>query len=101
MRESTSSAADVLNAVQELIEASDAWWQERRAAGQEPINVGIAVTCGPIVFGIIGDEQRLEYTLLGACVNVAATIEKHTKEENVRSLATPNSVPFLAANLKA
>ena len=92
MRESSSYAADVLNAVKELIETSDAWWAERQAAGQEPINVGIAVSCGPIVFGIIGDEQRLEYTILGDCVNVAAKIEKHTKEENVRSLATANVI---------
>ena len=92
VRESSSYAADVLNAVKELIETSDAWWAERQAAVQEPINVGIAVSCGPIVFGIIGDEQRLEYTILGDCVNVAAKIEKHTKEENVRSLATANVI---------
>lgn len=88
VRDSKTYAMDVLNATRELIEASDVWWQERLAAGLEPINVGIAVTTGTIIFGIIGDEQRLEYTILGDCVNLAAKIEKHTKVENVRALAT-------------
>ncbi len=88
VRESSTYAADVLNAVSELIEAADAWAAERRSEGEEPINVGIAVTTGPIIFGIIGDEQRLEYTILGDCVNVSAKIEKHTKVENVRALAS-------------
>lgn len=88
VRDSSTYAADVLNATQELIEAADLWWQERLSEGVEPINIGIAVTTGTIIFGIIGDEERLEYTILGDCVNVSAKLEKHTKVENVRALAS-------------
>jgi len=88
VKESTTYAADVLASTAELIEAADAWHTERRSEGLEPINVGIAVTSGTIVFGIIGDEERLEYTILGDCVNLSAKIEKHTKVENVRALAS-------------
>ena len=88
VKESTTYAADVLASTVELIEAADAWHTERRSEGLEPINVGIAVTSGTIVFGIIGDEERLEYTILGDCVNLSAKIEKHTKVENVRALAS-------------
>jgi adenylate cyclase len=86
--ESKTYAADVLHATSELIEAADDWYKERKSKGLEPINIVIAVTTGTIIFGIIGDEQRLEYTILGDCVNVAAKIEKHTKEEKVRALAS-------------
>jgi adenylate cyclase len=88
VRESTTYAADALKATAELIEAADKWWEERISQGLEPINIGIAVASGAIVFGIIGDEERLEYTILGDCVNLSAKIEKHTKQENVRALAT-------------
>ena len=88
MRESSTYVADVLNAVKELIEAADVWAAERCTDGQELINIGIAVTTSPIIFGIIGDEKRLEYTILGDCVNISAKIGKHTKVKNVHALAS-------------
>ncbi|MBM3584698.1 MAG: hypothetical protein FJX36_09825 [Alphaproteobacteria bacterium] len=38
---------------------------------------GLAVAAGPFIFGAIGDETRLEYTVLGNTVNTAAKLEKH------------------------
>jgi adenylate cyclase len=41
-----------------------------------------------VMFGAIGDETRLEYTVIGDPVNLAAKLEKHTKEERARGLCT-------------
>lgn len=85
-RPSTTFAADALRALDALLEATAAWADERRAAGLPAPPVGAAIATGPVMFGAIGDESRLEYTVIGDPVNLAAKLEKHTKVERVRAL---------------
>ena len=85
-RPSARFAADALRAVEDLLEATAAWAEERRAAGLTAPRVGAAVATGPVMFGTIGDRTRLEYTVIGDPVNLAAKLEKHTKDEQVRAL---------------
>ena len=85
-RPSASFAADALRAVDALLASTAAWAAERRARGLPAPGVGAAVATGPVMFGTIGDESRLEYTVIGEPVNLAAKLEKHTKAEGVRAL---------------
>ncbi|MEM7482418.1 MAG: adenylate/guanylate cyclase domain-containing protein [Acidobacteriota bacterium] len=55
--------------------ATDSWNLQRRAEGREPVSVRIALNSGPVVVGEVGSEQRVEYTVLGDTVNVAARLE--------------------------
>jgi adenylate cyclase len=50
--------------------------------------VGAAAAAGGIVAGVIGDEERLEYTVIGDPVNLSAKLESHTKREGARALTT-------------
>jgi hypothetical protein len=52
------------------------------------LNVDAAVATGPVIFGAVGDETRMEYTVIGDAVNLSAKLEKHTKAEGVRALCT-------------
>jgi adenylate cyclase len=87
-RPSASFAADALRALDALLTSTAAWADERAARGLPAPQVGVAVATGPVMFGTIGDASRLEYTVIGDPVNLAAKLEKHTKVEGVRALCT-------------
>ena len=83
---STTAAADALRAADAVIEAADRWAAERTAAGRQPLSIGLAVASGRVVFGAVGDAERLEFTVIGDAVNFAAKLEKHNKDEKTRAL---------------
>ncbi len=49
---------------------------ERRLAGGTPVEVRIAINTGPVVVGDIGSATRVDYTVLGNAVNVAARLQE-------------------------
>jgi adenylate cyclase len=62
-----------------MVRAIAAWNGERAARGKPAIGIGVGIHYGPVVAGNIGDERRLEYTVLGDTVNVASRIEALTR----------------------
>jgi adenylate cyclase len=87
-RASGSYAADGLRALEGLIDAARDWAREREAAGLPAPAIGAALATGQVMFGAIGDQSRLEYTVIGDPVNMVAKLEKHTKVEGVAALCT-------------
>ena len=83
---SPTAVADALRAADAVIEAADRWAAERRAAGLRPLSIGLAAASGRVVFGAVGDGERLEFTVIGDAVNFAAKLEKHNKDESTRAL---------------
>ena len=78
-RPNATHAADALVALDAVLAASDAWNADREDAGEPPLGVGAAVAVGPVLFGVTGDQSRLEFTVIGDVVNLAAKLEKHCK----------------------
>ena len=83
---SSTAAADALRAADAVIAAGEKWAAERRAAGRPELSLGMAVSSGRVVFGAVGDTERLEFTVIGDAVNFAAKLEKHNKDEKTRAL---------------
>jgi len=92
VRASTTYAADALRCIEAILQASRAWAQTRAQHGLPALGIGIGVAHGPLVFGIIGVEQRLEYTVIGETVNLAAKLEKHNKAEAAAACATASLI---------
>ncbi|MDP2376898.1 adenylate/guanylate cyclase domain-containing protein [Reyranella sp.] len=83
---SPTAAADALRAADAVIAAADRWIADRRAAGLPPLMIGMAAAAGSVVFGAVGDGERLEFTVIGDAVNFAAKLEKHNKDEKTRAV---------------
>jgi adenylate cyclase len=83
--------ADALRAVDDVLAAASAWREERRRAGVPAPKIGIGLAVGEVVFGAVGDDTRLEYTVIGDAVNLAAKLEKHNKAVKTTALTTADA----------
>ena len=90
-------ADDALRAVSDVLETMDAWNAERGAADERSLGIGVGVATGPVVYGAVGDASRLEYTVIGNAVNLAAKLEKHNKKEHSRAVTTGEAVALAQA----
>lgn len=59
-----------------ILQAVHEWSQRRRWPGGVPVRIGIGGHYGEVFAGAIGNEQLLEFTVLGDTVNVAERLER-------------------------
>jgi len=71
-------------AAAKLVESLHAWNVLRVAGGEQPVAVRVGVNTGRAFVGDIGSDRRVDYTVLGNTVNVAARLES--------AVAGPNEV---------
>jgi adenylate cyclase len=94
---SQSYAAEALRALEEVLAAARAWSEERAAEGKQTPAMNGAIATGDILFGAVGDETRLEYTVIGDAVNLSAKLEKHNKELGSEGVLTAEAYDLALA----
>ncbi len=72
-------ARHALDCARAILDNVAAWNARLAEAKRAPVEIGIGVHCGEVFCGAVGDAARLEFTVLGDPVNVAARIEQHTR----------------------
>ena len=81
-------AADALACVDALLFEAQSWRADRLARKLAAPHVGFGVAAGTVLFACVGDADRLEYTIIGDSVNLAARLEKQTKRQSCNALTT-------------
>lgn len=78
------SALACLTCAERLAWDIDDWGAERGI----PVRIGIGIHWGSVFCGVVGDAERLEYSIFGDAVNTAARLEELTKAEKVQIIAS-------------
>lgn len=68
------SALKAVLAAIEMVDVLKAWNEERKEKGLCSVEMGIGIHKGLVVAGNMGSENRLNYTVLGSNVNLAARL---------------------------
>lgn len=80
--------ARAVRAAQAIVRSIAEWNGQRAARGEPPVRIGIGLNTSLVVAGAVGTPQKLEYTVIGDGVNVAARVCALTKELPAPILAT-------------
>jgi len=87
VRASQTHAADALGALDAVMAEAAGWADGSAGPEMAGLVVNASLACGPVIFGAVGDANRLEFTVIGAPVNLAAKLEKHNKRLPSRAIA--------------
>jgi adenylate cyclase len=77
-----------LAAAEEALEAMRDVNELRASAGKPPLGVGIGLHAGSVSYGNIGAQTRLDFTVIGPAVNLAARITGLCRPLNQKLLAS-------------
>lgn len=75
-----NACANLLHAVTEARQAMAALNERNSATSRAPLNYGIGVHVGDVMYGNIGSASRLDFTVIGPAVNMASRLEALTKQ---------------------
>jgi len=74
------TARNCLECAEALSREIARWSAMRVGAGEPPLSVGIGAHWGPVLAALVGEDDRLEYTVFGDTVNIAARLEEMTRK---------------------
>ena len=90
-----SAPHDAIKAAIEMQDATEVLMKARAEQDEETFEVGIGINTGNAIVGNVGSENRMDYTVIGDSVNIAARLEQIAKCGEIINTSFPF---FLALN---
>ncbi len=81
-------AANALICARAMADAVREWNEERAVGGEPEVRASFGLHFGPAVLGNVGDENRMEFAVIGNTVNVASRVEALTRNLGVQIAMT-------------
>jgi adenylate cyclase len=72
--------------------------KEWEGTGRPQLAIGVGIHTGEATCGVVGAEGRLEYTIIGDTVNLAARLESTTKEKGVPMVISAATAALLGVD---
>jgi adenylate cyclase len=91
----SSDADGALAVATEMIYELVRFNEGRSQRGLEPIEIGIGIATGEVLAGSVGSRRRLEYTVIGDNVNLAARLEGANKHYGTTVLVAASTAEAL------
>ena len=92
------ACANLLHAVAEARQAMVALNERNGDTGRAPLNYGVGVHVGDVMYGNIGSRTRLDFTVIGPAVNMASRLETLTKQLGRAVLLSRAFADFVASD---
>lgn len=83
-----SRSDDALRAAVSIRQELAAYNEYLQYSGYAPVDLGIAIHKGPLMLGIVGEEQRMEGNVISDDVNMTTTLEKISETMGASILVT-------------
>lgn len=75
----TSGPVEAVKAAIEMQNATEELMKIRLDENKKTFEIGIGINTGNAVFGNVGSENRMDFTAIGNCVNIASRLEQLAK----------------------
>jgi class 3 adenylate cyclase/HAMP domain-containing protein len=69
--------------------------QQRQKSGYAPISIGVGIHSGSLMLGTVGEEERMDGTVISDVVNLSSRLEGLTKMYGVAVLISENTMNWL------
>ncbi|MBA53097.1 MAG: hypothetical protein CMK89_01450 [Pseudomonadales bacterium] len=93
--QSQVGALNAVNAAIKMQKAVEVYNEHRANSGYPPIRIGIGVNTGEVVYGTVGSQDRMDSTVLGDNVNVAARLQDLTKVLQARVVISDHTLDMV------
>ena len=75
-----------------MIRTLNEWNRQRQSEGKLPVNIGIGMNTDNVVSGNIGSKKRMDFTIIGDGVNLAARLESACKQYGAHILVSDSTL---------